>query len=81
MSLPILGTSTCVSWLDVDKFKWEGRALDSFVFEVDARGNAVGVQILGLRVEMKRNNRADGRCLLLLRTAGLGNCLFDTRFL
>ncbi|KAF7588571.1 hypothetical protein BBP40_005490 [Aspergillus hancockii] len=48
------GTPTCVSWLDVDKLKWQGRALDLFVFEVNARGKAVGIEISGLEVEMKR---------------------------
>ncbi|KAE8332532.1 beta-lactamase/transpeptidase-like protein [Aspergillus sergii] len=48
------GTPTCVSWMDVDKFKYRGRALDSFVFEVDAAGKAVGVEIPGLELHLNR---------------------------
>ncbi|KAK6812578.1 hypothetical protein RU639_011752 [Aspergillus parasiticus] len=47
-------TPTCVSWMDVDKFKYRGRALDSFVFEVDAAGNSVGVEIPGLELHLNR---------------------------
>ncbi|KOC13312.1 alkaline D-peptidase [Aspergillus flavus AF70] len=47
-------TPTCVSWMDVDKFKYQGRALDLFVFEVHADGNAVGVEIPGLELHLNR---------------------------
>ena len=48
------GTPTCVSWMDVDKLRYQGRALDSFVFEVDGGGNAVGVEIPGLVLQLNR---------------------------
>lgn len=47
-------TPTCVSWMDVDKFKYQGIALDLFVFEVHADGNAVGVEIPGLELHLNR---------------------------
>jgi hypothetical protein len=49
------GTPTCVSWLDLDKFHYGGRALDEFVFELDQGGRAVGVEIPALQVELRRN--------------------------
>ncbi|KAB8259300.1 beta-lactamase/transpeptidase-like protein [Aspergillus pseudonomiae] len=48
------GTPTCVSWMDVDKLRYQGRALDLFVFEVDGGGNAVGVEIPGLVLQLNR---------------------------
>lgn len=48
------GTSTCVSWKDVDKYKYGGAALDLFVFELDASGEVVGVEIPALRVTLAK---------------------------
>jgi len=48
------GTPTCVSWLDVDRFQYGGRGLDEFVFDLDRSGQAVGVEIPALRVELGR---------------------------
>ena len=48
------GTPTCVSWMDVDKLKYQGRALDSFVFEVDGDGNAVGIEVSALELQLKK---------------------------
>ncbi|GAB1198373.1 hypothetical protein APSETT444_007692 [Aspergillus pseudonomiae] len=48
------GTPTCVSWMDVDKLKYNGRALDLFVFVLDGDGNAVGVEIPGLVLQLNR---------------------------
>ncbi|KAL2797860.1 beta-lactamase/transpeptidase-like protein [Aspergillus keveii] len=48
------GTPTCVSWLNLDKFHYGGRALDEFVFELDQGGRAVGVEIPALQVELRR---------------------------
>ncbi|OJI97598.1 hypothetical protein ASPVEDRAFT_79301 [Aspergillus versicolor CBS 583.65] len=47
-------TPTCVSWMDVDELQYGGRGLDEFVFEVDERGRAVGVEIPALRVVLSR---------------------------
>jgi hypothetical protein len=48
------GTSTCVSWLDVDRFQYGGRGLDEFIFDLDRSGRAVGVEIPALRVSLGR---------------------------
>ncbi|KAE8424014.1 beta-lactamase/transpeptidase-like protein [Aspergillus pseudocaelatus] len=48
------GTPTCVSWMDVDKLKYQGRALDSFVFEVDGDGNAIGIEVSALELQLKK---------------------------
>ncbi|OGM48014.1 alkaline D-peptidase [Aspergillus bombycis] len=50
------GTPTCVSWMDVDKLTYQGRALDSFVFEIDGGGKAVGVEIPGLVLYLNKAN-------------------------
>ncbi|KAJ5767269.1 uncharacterized protein N7511_004885 [Penicillium nucicola] len=34
------GTPTCVSWLNLDKLRYGGRALDEFVFELDLKKRA-----------------------------------------
>ncbi|KAE8154348.1 beta-lactamase/transpeptidase-like protein [Aspergillus avenaceus] len=47
------GTPTCVSWLDVDKLKARGVAMDEFVFVVDGQ-TAVGVEIPALKVSLER---------------------------
>lgn len=47
-------TPTCVSWLDLDKLRYEGRGLDEFVFELDSKGRAVGVEIPALQVTFER---------------------------
>ncbi|KAJ5294955.1 hypothetical protein N7508_009776 [Penicillium antarcticum] len=49
------GTPTCVSWLDLDKLQYGGRRLDEFVFELDSRGRATGVEIPALQVKLERN--------------------------
>ncbi|RDW74644.1 serine hydrolase domain-containing protein [Aspergillus mulundensis] len=48
------GTPTCVSWMDVDKLTYGGRGLDEFVFALNASGDAVGVQIPALQVDLWR---------------------------
>ncbi|KAJ0421601.1 beta-lactamase/transpeptidase-like protein [Aspergillus carlsbadensis] len=48
-------TPTCVSWLNLDKFHYGGRALDEFVFELDRSGRAVSVEIPALSVELRRD--------------------------
>ncbi|KAJ6001445.1 hypothetical protein N7522_006672 [Penicillium canescens] len=46
-------TPTCVSWLDLDKLRYEGRGLDEFVFELDSKGRAIGVEIPALQVTLE----------------------------
>ncbi|KAL3476519.1 beta-lactamase/transpeptidase-like protein [Aspergillus californicus] len=48
-------TPTCVSWMDLDKFRYGGQPLDEFVFEIDGSGGAVNVRIPALRVELHRS--------------------------
>ncbi|KAL2825082.1 beta-lactamase/transpeptidase-like protein [Aspergillus cavernicola] len=48
-------TPTCVSWLDLDKFRYGGRGLDEFIFSLDQSGQAVSVEIPALRVELRKN--------------------------
>ncbi|KAL4799805.1 beta-lactamase/transpeptidase-like protein [Aspergillus venezuelensis] len=48
------GTPTCVSWINLDKIRYGGRALDEFVFDLDGSGRAVGVQIPALEVKLLR---------------------------
>jgi hypothetical protein len=48
-------TPTCVSWRDVDKYKYGGAALDLFVFELDASGEVMAVEIPALRVKLAKN--------------------------
>ncbi|KAE8371318.1 beta-lactamase/transpeptidase-like protein [Aspergillus bertholletiae] len=50
------GTPTCVSWMDVDRFTYRGRTVDSFVFEMDGDGNAVGVEVPGLELQLSRKH-------------------------
>lgn len=49
------GTPTCVSWMDVDSFRYGGASLDQFIFELDEDGKAVGVEIPALRVKLARD--------------------------
>ncbi|EED15033.1 alkaline D-peptidase, putative [Talaromyces stipitatus ATCC 10500] len=49
------GTPTCVSWRDVDKFRYGGAAVDLFVFDLDAEGKIVGVEIPALRVKLEKD--------------------------
>ncbi|KAJ5445148.1 Beta-lactamase-related protein [Penicillium cf. griseofulvum] len=46
------GTSTCVSWLDLDRLQYGGRGLDEFIFSLDQSGRAVSVEIPALRVSL-----------------------------
>ncbi|KAJ5600426.1 beta-lactamase/transpeptidase-like protein [Penicillium hetheringtonii] len=48
------GTPTCVSWMDVDRLKYHGRALDSFIFDVDSDKKAIGVEISALELQLKK---------------------------
>lgn len=48
------GTPTCVSWMDLDKLRYGGRGLDEFVFELDSKGRAIGVEIPALQVTLER---------------------------
>lgn len=48
------GTPTCVSWKDVDKYKYGGAALDLFIFELDASGKVLGIEIPALRVTLTK---------------------------
>lgn len=49
------GTPTCVSWRDVDKYKYGGAALDLFIFELDVSGKVIGVEIPALRVTLAKD--------------------------
>lgn len=48
-------TPTCVSWLDLDKFQYNGRGLDEFIFTLDKAGKALGVEIPALEATLKRS--------------------------
>ncbi|KAL2836584.1 beta-lactamase/transpeptidase-like protein [Aspergillus pseudoustus] len=48
------GTPTCVSWLNIDKYRYGGRALDEFIFSQDQSGRAASVEIPALRVALRR---------------------------
>ncbi|PGH01412.1 hypothetical protein AJ80_09012 [Polytolypa hystricis UAMH7299] len=56
MSLLIMERGTCVSWMDIDSFKYDGASLDQFIFELDKNGNALSVEIPALRVELERGD-------------------------
>ncbi|KAK2848511.1 hypothetical protein FQN49_005655 [Arthroderma sp. PD_2] len=47
-------TPTCVSWLNVDNFKYKGASLDQFIFEVDPHGKALGVEIPALQTVLEK---------------------------
>ncbi|KUL85843.1 hypothetical protein ZTR_07344 [Talaromyces verruculosus] len=49
------GTPTCVSWRDVDKYRYGGAALDLFIFELNASGEVVSVEIPALRVNLAKD--------------------------
>ncbi|THC91398.1 hypothetical protein EYZ11_009147 [Aspergillus tanneri] len=50
------GTSTCLSWRDVGKLKYNGASLDDFIFEVDEYGAAVNVEVPALEATLQRQS-------------------------
>ncbi|KAJ5161703.1 Beta-lactamase-like protein [Penicillium capsulatum] len=50
-------TPTCVSWLDVDKFQYNGHGLDELIFTLDKKGKAVEVEIPSLEVTLKKSSK------------------------
>jgi hypothetical protein len=55
-SAPIdAGTPTCITWMgNVDKFVYNGLSLDEFVFELDEKGLAIGLDVPALNTTVKR---------------------------
>ncbi|KAF1809860.1 beta-lactamase/transpeptidase-like protein [Eremomyces bilateralis CBS 781.70] len=51
------GTPTCITWMDsLDKFVYNGVSLDEFVFELDEKGMAIGLDIPALNMTLKKGN-------------------------
>ncbi|KAJ5610828.1 Beta-lactamase-like protein [Penicillium lagena] len=48
------GTATCVSWMDLDKFQYNGHGLDEFIFSLDSKGKALSVEMPALEVTLVR---------------------------
>ncbi|KAL9592936.1 MAG: hypothetical protein Q9179_006238 [Wetmoreana sp. 5 TL-2023] len=64
---------------DVDQLNYASRSLDEFVFELDASGNAVEVELPALRVKLRRRPDPEGqhsfsaRLRNLMKPLGLGH--------
>ena len=48
------GTPTCTSWLDLDKYQYAGHGVDEFVFTLNAKGEAVSLEIPALDVTLPK---------------------------
>ncbi|KAJ5682596.1 hypothetical protein N7462_005761 [Penicillium macrosclerotiorum] len=46
------GTPTCVSWMDLDKLRYGEYGLDEFIFNLNAEGQAVSVEIPALEMTL-----------------------------
>ncbi|KAJ5573620.1 uncharacterized protein N7459_008047 [Penicillium hispanicum] len=61
------GTPTCVSGLDLDKFRYAGRGLDVFIFTLDKEDKAVSVKIPALQKTQPFQNFQSHRNMGLMR--------------
>jgi len=55
-----LFTTDCAAWLQFTGATYGHLPLDEFIFELDAEGNTVAVENVGLRVTMKKKSSAEG---------------------
>ena len=51
-------TPTCVSWLDLDKFEYNGAGLDEFIFTLDRSGKAFMLDVPALDLKLKNADKA-----------------------
>jgi hypothetical protein len=48
------GTPTCISWMNVDRYQYNGHGLDEFIFSLDNEGKVIGIEVPALEVTLEK---------------------------
>ncbi|KAJ5391882.1 Beta-lactamase-like protein [Penicillium cosmopolitanum] len=52
-------TPTCVSWMHVDRYQYNGHGLDEFIFTLNAEGKVVSVEVPALEVTLEKQKEKE----------------------